>query len=304
MTRISSAYSPAAEREEPAPLPRGRRRTELLMLIFAVAVVLLAYASVGYGLNGKPPKGLLVYGLSFAALVFAAHLAVRRLAPWADPLLLPLAALLNGLGIVMIYRLQESGRDGNPGNVIATMSAGATAYQVIYSAVGLAVFVAVLGGLRQPRVLQRYTYTLGAIGLVLLAIPALLPASMSSVNGAKVWIIVGGFSIQPADPGLRDRHRHVRAVFRLVRRDDLHCHPAHLLAADRDPAVPLRQLRRQQALRPRRRALRHLAAPVRWPEPHPQRLPAGAGPRGHGLRRHPRHRARPRPAVLHAAGAK
>src|ERR1039458_10001664 len=122
MTRISSAYSPAAERDEPAPLPRGRRRTELLMLIFAVAVVLLAYASVGYGLNGKPPKGLLVYGLSFAALVFAAHLAVRRLAPWADPLLLPLAALLNGLGIVMIYRLQESGRDGNPGNVIAELA--------------------------------------------------------------------------------------------------------------------------------------------------------------------------------------
>src|ERR1019366_2274305 len=199
MTRISSAYSPAAERVEPAPLPRGRRRTELLMLIFAVAVVLLAYASVGYGLNGKPPKGLLVYGLSFAALVFAAHLAVRRLAPWADPLLLPLAALLNGLGIVMIYRLQESGRDGNPGNVIATMSAGATAYQVIYSAVGLAVFVAVLAVIRQPRVLQRYTYTLGAIGLVLLAIPALLPASMSSVNGAKVWIIVGGVSIQPEE---------------------------------------------------------------------------------------------------------
>src|ERR1039458_5970685 len=199
MTRISSAYSPAAERDEPAPLPRGRRRTELLMLIFAVAVVLLAYASVGYGLNGKPPKGLLVYGLSFAALVFAAHLAVRRLAPWADPLLLPLAALLNGLGIVMIYRLQESGRDGNPGNVIATMSAGATAYQVIYSAVGLAVFVAVLAVIRQPRVLQRYTYTLGAIGLVLLAIPALLPASLSSVNGAKVWIIVGGFSFQPEE---------------------------------------------------------------------------------------------------------
>ena len=48
-------------------------------------------------------------------LMLAAHLAVRRFAPYADPLLLPLAALLNGLGIVMIYRLQESGRNGNPG---------------------------------------------------------------------------------------------------------------------------------------------------------------------------------------------
>ena len=180
-------------------MPRGRRRTELLMLVFAVAVVLLAYASVGFGLNGKLPPGLLAYGLTFAGLVLAAHLAVRRLAPWADPLLLPLAALLNGLGIVMIYRLQESGRGGNPGSVISTLAPTATAYQVVYSAVGLAVFVALLAVIRQPRVLQRYTYTLGAIGLVLLAIPALLPASMSSVNGAKVWIIIGRFSIQPEE---------------------------------------------------------------------------------------------------------
>ena len=86
-------------------MPRGRRRTEFLMLAFAVAVVLFAYASVGLGLNGKLPAGLITYGLSYAVIVFAAHLAVRWLAPWADPLMLPLAALLNGLGVVMIYRL-------------------------------------------------------------------------------------------------------------------------------------------------------------------------------------------------------
>ena len=48
-------------------------------------------------------------------LVLLAHLAVRRFAPWADPLMLPLAALLNGLGIVMIYRLQEVGQERQPG---------------------------------------------------------------------------------------------------------------------------------------------------------------------------------------------
>ena len=81
------------------PLPQGRRRTELLMLAFVVGVVMLAYANVGLGLNGKVPAGMFVYGLSFAALVGIAHVAVRWLAPWADPLLLPLAALLNGLEI-------------------------------------------------------------------------------------------------------------------------------------------------------------------------------------------------------------
>jgi cell division protein FtsW (lipid II flippase) len=180
-------------------MPRGRRRTELTMLVFAVAVVMLAYASVGLGLNGKVPPGTFEYGLSFAVLVGAAHLAVRRLAPWADPLMLPLAALLNGLGIVMIYRLQESGRGGNPGNQISTMTASTTALQVVWSAVGIGAFVAVLALIRQPRTLQRYTYTLGAIGLVLLVIPALLPTSMSSINGAKVWIIIGGLEVQPGE---------------------------------------------------------------------------------------------------------
>ena len=180
-------------------MPRGRRRTELTMLVFAVAVVMLAYASAGLGLNGKVPSGTFEYGLSFAVLVGAAHLAVRRLAPWSDPLMLPLAALLNGLGIVMIYRLQESGRAGNPGNQISTMTASTTALQVMWSAVGIGAFVVVLALIRQPRTLQRYTYTLGAIGLVLLVIPALLPVSMSSINGAKVWIIIGGLEVQPGE---------------------------------------------------------------------------------------------------------
>ncbi len=192
------------------PLPRGRRGAELIMLVFAIAVVLFAYASVGFGLNGKLPSGMITYGLAFAVIVGIAHVAVRRLAPWADPLLLPLAALLNGLGIVMIYRLQESGRNGNPGNPISTMHSSTTAIQVLWSAVGIAAFIAVLAVVKQPRMLQRYTYTFGAIGLVLLAIPAVLPNSMSEVNGAKVWISVGGLLA----PARRVRQARARRVLR------------------------------------------------------------------------------------------
>ncbi|HEY2442804.1 MAG TPA: FtsW/RodA/SpoVE family cell cycle protein [Streptosporangiaceae bacterium] len=185
------------------PMPRGRRRTELLMLLFAVAVVTLGYGNVGLGLNSKLPPGMVEYCGGFAVLVFIAHLAVRRLAPWADPLMLPLAALLNGLGIVMIYRLQEVGRNGNPGTLSVSMSASATAVQLLYTALGIAGFIAVLALIREPRVLQRYTYTLGAIGLLLLAIPALLPASISEVygTGAKIQISVGGFTVQPEEFG-------------------------------------------------------------------------------------------------------
>jgi cell division protein FtsW (lipid II flippase) len=169
------------------------------MLIFSVGVVLFAYAAAGLGLNGSLPTGLAEYGLAFAVIVFVAHLAVRWLAPWSDPLMLPLAAMLNGLGVVMIWRLQQAGRGGNPGVPVSTMNSMTTTYQVLWSAVGVAAFVAVLAFIREVRILQRYTYTLGALGLVLLAIPALLPASLSEVNGAKVWIIIGGITIEPGE---------------------------------------------------------------------------------------------------------
>ena len=199
MTDFSAPLSAPAPSAEPVPLPRGRRRTELLMLAFSVAVVALADAAVGLGLNGGVPASLVGYIGGFALIMLGAHFCVRWLAPWADPLMLPLAALLNGLGVVMIYRLQESGRHGNPGNVIGTLSGSATITQLVWTLIGVAAFVLVLFAIREPRVLQRYTYTLGAVGLILLAIPALLPASLSSVQGAKVWIIIGGFSIQPGE---------------------------------------------------------------------------------------------------------
>ena len=188
----------AADVDRPVAMPPGRRRTELVMLAFAVGVVLLGYAAVGLGLRGKLP-GLPADLVVFAAVMVAAHLAIRRFAPHADPLLLPLAALLNGLGIVMIYRLQESGRNGNPGLQVTDMSSSATSTQLLYTGVGVAVLIAVLVIIREVRVLQRYTYTLGAVGLVLLAIPAVLPSSHSVVNGAKVWIIFGGFSVEPGE---------------------------------------------------------------------------------------------------------
>jgi cell division protein FtsW (lipid II flippase) len=203
VTAISSASAARPAAESAVPMPRGRRSTELAMLIFAVGVVLFAYASVGLGLNGKVPAGLLGYGLAFAIIVGIAHVAVRRYAPFSDPLLLPLAAMLNGLGIVMIYRLQLSGRNGNPGNVISTLGSSATADQVLFSALGVGAFVAVLAFVKDTRVLQRYTYILGLAGLILIAIPAIpgLPNSEVAGTGAKIQVGIGGFTIQPEQFG-------------------------------------------------------------------------------------------------------
>src|SRR5580704_9077741 len=181
-----TAPSPAVDPDSPlVPASRGRRRAELVMLVFGFALVAFAFANVGYSLKGRLASPMLEYLVAFAVITVIGHLAVRRLAPWADPLLLPLAALLNGLGIVMTYRLAQQG------NLLsAPLSSSAT---------GIPCFAAVLLLVREPRVLQRYTYTLGAIGLALLALPALLPASISEVYGAKIQIRLGTFTIQPEE---------------------------------------------------------------------------------------------------------
>jgi cell division protein FtsW (lipid II flippase) len=192
-----TAPSPALDPDSPpVSASRGRRRTELIMLIFGFALVAFAFANVGYTLKGKLPSSMVEYLGAFVVITVLGHVAVRRLAPWADPLLLPLAALLNGLGIVMTYRLAQQG------NLLsAPLSSSATGIQVLYTAIGVGCFVAVLVLVREPRVLQRYTYTLGAVGLALLALPALLPSSISEVadTGAKIQIRLGSFTIQPEE---------------------------------------------------------------------------------------------------------
>jgi cell division protein FtsW (lipid II flippase) len=176
---------------------RSRRQTELIMLVFAFALVAFAFANVGFSLKGTLPSGTAEYMAAYIVIILIAHLAMRRFAPWADPLLLPLAALLNGLGIVMMYRL---GAQVNPATGSPEVSTSATGIQILFSAIGIGCFVAVLVLIREPRVLQRYTYTLGAIGILLLALPALLPGSISEVNGAKIQIRFGSLiTIQPEE---------------------------------------------------------------------------------------------------------
>lgn len=88
----------------------SRRNTELALLVFAVAIPVFAYANVGLAINDSVPPGLLSYGLGLGLLAGVGHIVVRKFAPYADPLLLPLATLLNGIGLVVIWRLDQSKR--------------------------------------------------------------------------------------------------------------------------------------------------------------------------------------------------
>ena len=172
--------------------PPKRRGTELLMLGFAVLITLVAECIVDITVTNSVRPELATFGIWFTALWAVAHLVVRRWAPYADPLLLPAVALLVGLGLAMIHRL-DLAADQNGGN------SSSAAVQLLWATIGMAVFILVLLTVRDHRVLSRFAYTLALAGLVLLAIPAILPASISEVNGSKLWIRLAGFSIQPGE---------------------------------------------------------------------------------------------------------
>ena len=167
------------------PLP-NRRNAELFLLGFATVITTVALLIVEANQEQGLSWDLATYTLAFVALFGGAHLTIRRFAPYADPLLLPVVALLNGLGLVMIHRL-----DLAAGDVTAGGLRGPSAnQQMLWTLVGVIAFSLVVVFLRDHRMLARYGYVCGAVGLVLLAIPAVLPRSVSEQNGAKIWIRV------------------------------------------------------------------------------------------------------------------
>lgn len=160
----------------------NRRNTELALLVFAVVITAFAYANVGLAINGQVPTGLLSYSLGLGLLAGVAHLVVRKAAPHADPLLLPLATLLNGLGLVVIWRLDQS-------KLLQSIKQAGTAAprQLMYTTMGIALFIVVLIFLKDHRVLQRYTYISMVGALVLLLLPLVLawaPTSTAPRSGS------------------------------------------------------------------------------------------------------------------------
>ncbi|WP_433248457.1 FtsW/RodA/SpoVE family cell cycle protein [Streptosporangium sp. CA-135522] len=172
---------------EPVLLPAKRRLAQLAMLAFAVVIVMFAYANVGLAIDKQIPAGMLTYGLGLGGLMLAAYFVLAKFAPWADPLILPLVTLVNGLGLVVIYRLEAAGMGG-----------ASASTQLLWTAIGVVMFSATLIVLRDHRALQRLTYTAGAVGLALLIAP-MLPFIGKEINGARIWIKIGGFTLQPAE---------------------------------------------------------------------------------------------------------
>ncbi|WP_344167749.1 FtsW/RodA/SpoVE family cell cycle protein [Pilimelia columellifera] len=183
----------------PAVRPsRVRRNAELGLLLFAMALVAAYGATVEATMLGEVTADFWVPAAILTTVFVSIHVAIRFLAPQADPVLLPAVALLNGLGVGFLRRLDLAEVPVAEGAELTTF-AGTGGRQLAWTLAAVVGAIVLLAVVRDHRVVSRYAYTLGLAGIVLVMIPAVLPPSMSEINGAKLWIIVGGFTIQPGE---------------------------------------------------------------------------------------------------------
>jgi cell division protein FtsW (lipid II flippase) len=163
------------------------RNRELGALVPVALLLTAGFAAVfaqehsGPG-NSGPGNLSLIYGAYFLAVCLVTHIYLRIRLPDADPYLFPLVALLTAFGLVMIYRIDANlARD-----------------QANWFVFGLVLFALTIQFLRDYDVLERYRYTIAAVGLLLLLAPR-LPGIGEQVNGAYLGVKLGPLSFQPAE---------------------------------------------------------------------------------------------------------
>jgi cell division protein FtsW (lipid II flippase) len=189
-TRPADA-APATEGVRRIRLPQKLRNLELGLLLAACVINAGAIVLVQLGALGRVDTQLVLLGAGLSALVFALHIAMRFVARDADPFLLPIATVLNGLGIAMIYRIDIAYGDSG--------WESAAVRQIVWSAIAIIAGLATILLLRNHRTLFRYTYLSGLIAIVLLLLP-LVPGLGREVSGARVWIGVGDIAtFQPGE---------------------------------------------------------------------------------------------------------
>ena len=165
-----------------SPLAVARRRSEFGLVLMAATITGAAYVLAALGKNAQMPATIIPFLVALLGLLVFAHIATRWLASGADSTLLPLAALLHGIGYVMIARLSER----------------RAALQTTWSLIAVLAFVATLLVVQRPPDLARYKWTFLFFGAGSLLLP-LVPGIGSSVGGARIWVSIGPVNIQPGE---------------------------------------------------------------------------------------------------------
>ncbi len=157
-----------------------QRNRELVNFLPVVILMIVGFASVYMARSSQIDASSLSYGLLFVGLFLLVHLFLRIATPDADPFLLPLAALMSAIGIMLIYRIDPD----------------LAAAQATWLMAGLGLLIAVIAFLRNYRKLDDYIYLCGIVGVLLLVVAIV---AGQEINGARLWLKIGGFSIQPGE---------------------------------------------------------------------------------------------------------
>jgi cell division protein FtsW (lipid II flippase) len=165
-----------------------RRNTELGLLVLVSLIVVGAYMLVSLAEASDLPQNIVPFLGIMLGVQAIGHLTIRRFAPDADGMLFPLASLLTGLGYVFIVRIDEA----------RPSPAGLAGLQATWVIIGIAAFVATLALVPQTRTLERYRYTVGLGGLILLMLP-LAPVIGRTINGNRIWVAIGPINFQPGE---------------------------------------------------------------------------------------------------------
>lgn len=159
-----------------------RRNTELLLLLLAAIPVLVLYAMYLTTNNVGVSVTTLAVPIGLFGAFTIAHIAIRRLAPEADPAILPIVFLLSGIGITFVTRLATAGAVG----------------QVVWLFLSVAALIATLVFVPSLDDLAQYKFTMGAAGIALLLLP-MLPIVGREIYGARLWVGIGSFQFQPGE---------------------------------------------------------------------------------------------------------
>ncbi|MDO5099691.1 MAG: FtsW/RodA/SpoVE family cell cycle protein [Corynebacterium sp.] len=163
------------------------RRTEFTLLIAATVIIAVTLLNLNVALGLAVNMELLKVIGGFIGVFTIAHIALCFLAPKADQIMLPVAALVNGIGLAMVYRLDNA------------KETAMASRQVIWTLLGIILMLLVLGFLRDHRNLTRYSYIMGLAGLILLALPLVWPTDPAIVADARIWISIGPLTLQPGE---------------------------------------------------------------------------------------------------------
>ncbi|MDO8362620.1 MAG: FtsW/RodA/SpoVE family cell cycle protein [Actinomycetota bacterium] len=165
-----------------SPIATARRNSELGLVVMAAGITAVAYVLASLGKNSQMPATIVPFLIALLGMLVATHIATRFLARGADSTLLPMAVLLNGIGYVMIARLNDE----------------RAAKQTTWTFVAVIAFVLTLLIVQRPPDLARYKWTFLFVGAGALMLP-LVPGLGSSVGGARIWVSLGPINLQPGE---------------------------------------------------------------------------------------------------------